>query len=471
MNPELSMKNPPSATPRRHRRIPSWRREALRTTLWVVPSVLAVAIGLLFVLTYQLDRAAYRGDITFPHWINHGSADAGRQILSAIAAADITVVGVVFSITIVALTLASQQFGPRMLRNFMRDRGTQYTLGTFVATCVYAVLALGSISTGAHGDFVPHLSIGVALALLLVDLGVLIYFIHHVAVSIQLPNVIAGIARDLREAIDAHFVPDAPTDPVDPADGPGTGASLAELLHRLSEEGAEVPATRSGYLQFIGRRRLVEMASQSDAVVRFLYHPGHFVVESRHLAVVWPADAAERIAAALDRAHAIGPQRTLTQDLLYAIDQLAEIALRALSPAVNDTFSALTCIDWLGDGLCRISARPTPSGVYRDSLGQIRLIEAVVSYPRIVKGAFDKIRQAGRGIPAVEIRQLDILAKIMEYTTAPEQRQVLVEQAEMIAQASEEAVPEERDRADVRSRFHAVLDAMTRRETAELVAG
>jgi uncharacterized membrane protein len=461
------MNTPPSATQRRRHRIPSWRREALRTTLWLVPSLLVVAVGLLFILTYALDRAAYRGDITFPHWINHGSADAGRQILSAIAAADITVVGVVFSITIVALTLASQQFGPRMLRNFMRDRGTQYTLGAFVATCLYAVLALGSISTGSHGDFVPHLSIGVALLLLLVDLGVLIYFIHHIAVSIQLPNVIAGIARDLHGAIDAQFVPDAPADPVDRRGA----ASLAELLRRLAEEGAEVPATRSGYLQFIGRRRLVEIASQSGAVVRLLYHPGHFVVEGRPLAVVWPAGAAEPIAAALSRAHATGPQRTLAQDLLYAIDQLAEIALRALSPAVNDTFSALACIDWLGDGLSRISARTIPSGVYRDSLGQIRLIEAIVTYPRIVKGAFDKIRQAGRGLPAVQIRQLDSLVKIIEFTTTHEQRQALLEQAEMILRASEEAIPEPRDRADVRGRFQAVLDAMTRRETAELVAG
>ena len=141
---------------------------------------MALAVGL-FVVTYALDRAAYRGDIAFPSWVNNGSADAARQILIGIAAAVITVVGLVFSITIVALTLASTQFGPRMLRNFIRDRGTQITLGTFVATFVYAVLALGSVSHGPRGDFVPHLCITVALLLVLADLGVLIYFIHHVA--------------------------------------------------------------------------------------------------------------------------------------------------------------------------------------------------------------------------------------------------------------------------------------------------
>ena len=149
--------------------------------------------ALLFLVTFRIDLAAYDHQLTLPYWIRTGSADAGRQVLIAIAAAVITVIGVVFSITILALTLASQQFGPRMMRNFIRDRGNQLTLGVFVGTFVYSVLALGSIT----GDFVPHLSITVAEALLLVDLGVLIYFIHHIAKSIQLPEVIAGIARDL----------------------------------------------------------------------------------------------------------------------------------------------------------------------------------------------------------------------------------------------------------------------------------
>src|ERR1700756_984313 len=138
-----------------------FRRESLRTNLWLVPTVeVLFAVGL-FAITYALDQAAYRGDISVPSWCNSGSADAARQILTPIAAAVITVVTLVFSITIVALTLTSQQFGPRMLRNFIRDRGTQLTLGTFVATFVYAILTLGSVAHGSRGDFVPHLSITV----------------------------------------------------------------------------------------------------------------------------------------------------------------------------------------------------------------------------------------------------------------------------------------------------------------------
>src|SRR6202790_5799061 len=164
-----------------------WRREAMPTNLWLVPAAEALVVLGVFVGTHAVDRAAYRGDLQLPAWVLSGAADSAGQILTAIAAAIITVVGIVFSITIVALTLASTQFGPRMLRNFIRDRGTQLTLGTFVATFVYCILVLVSIGPGDHGDYVPHLSITMTFQLVLIDLVVLIYFIHHIATQIQLP--------------------------------------------------------------------------------------------------------------------------------------------------------------------------------------------------------------------------------------------------------------------------------------------
>jgi len=436
--------------------------------LWVVPTVLVVAAVGLFAVTYTLDRAAYRGDLRLPGWVHTGTADAGRQILTALAAAVITVVGLVFSITIVALTLASTQFGPRMLRNFVRDRGTQATLGTFVATFVYAVLALGSISPGGRGDFVPHLSITVALALVLVDLGVLIFFIHHVARSIQLPQVIASIAADLSKAIDAEVIASNGAPAASGSEGaPATSGSaspdgapapsVAELLALMDSGGTTVLATRSGYLQFVSYDTLVGIASETNAVIRLLYRPGHFVVEGLPLATVWPAEAATAVTRELERAHVTGPHRTLTQDLAFAIDQLVEIAIRALSPAVNDTFTAITCIDWLGEGLCKISARWNPRQVHRDRTGHVRVVATEAHFNRFIERAFDKIRQAGRGMPAVMIRQLDALARIMEYTTTPDQRRALVEQAEMIRRSSTESVPEESDRRDVQRRYDALL--------------
>jgi uncharacterized membrane protein len=444
----------------RHRRVPGWRREALRATLWLVPTVMVIGVCALFVVTYAIDRAAFDGMVTLPNWINTDRSDAARQVLIGIAAAEITVAGVVFSITILALTLASQQFGPRMLRNFIRDRGIQFTLGAFVSTFVYSMLTLGSVSDQGVRGFVPDLSVAVALTLTLGSVLVLIYFIHHVATSIQLTSVVSSIARDFQTTVDDVFGQEAELS-VGPVQA---GLSVAEITMRMEQDGATIPATTSGFLQAVGHSRLVRIASSSNAVIRLLNRPGHFLVEGRPLAVVWPPEAAPAVAKAFGRAEVVGSHRTLTQDLGFAVDQLEEIALRALSPAVNDTFTALNCIDWLGDGLCKISARQLPSGIYRDGRGMIRLIDPVITYERLVKGAFDKIRQAGHGMPAVYIRQLQNLAKMLQYVAREEQWGVILCHAETILRASEASVPEHLDRLDVQAAYDLVVEAARRLE-------
>ena len=431
-----------------------WRREVLRTSLWFVPALEVGAAIVLFAGTLAVDRGAYHGDFTLPGWVISGSADAARQILTTIAAAIITVVGVVFSIILVTLTLASTQFGPRMLRNFIRDRGTQVTLGTFVATFVYAVLVLASIGVGSHGEFVPHVSVTVTLALMVVDLAVLIYFIHHTAVSIQLPQVIASIAADLTEAIEEQGSGNA--------EHPKAGPTASELVSRTEEGGAVLLAPASGYLQYIKVQDLVRLATQADAVINLEYRPGHFIVRGHRFAAVWPAEAAPLVRQALGRAHIVGPHRTLSQDVSFGIDQLVEIALRALSAAVNDTFTALTCIDWLGENLCKIVAQWHPARVHRDDRGYIRVIAAEPSYDRLVQRSFEKLRQSSLGQPAVMIRMLDALARIMAETTSEGQRRVLLEQAEMINRACERSVPEAGDRADIQRRYEAILTVESR---------
>jgi uncharacterized membrane protein len=428
-----------------------WRREAIRTNLWVVPAVEALAVLGLFVGTYALDRGAYRGELQLPAWVLSGTADTARQILTAIAAAIMTVVGVVFSITIVALTLASTQFGPRMMRNFIRDRGTQLTLGTFVATFFYVVLALVSIGGGPRGDFVPHLSITVALVLTLVDLAVLIYFINHIATAIQLPQVIAGIAGDLAKEIDARGG-DRST-----GFGSARGPSSEELLRRMADCGAVIRTPASGYLQVIRHDTLLKIATAAEAVIHLPHRPGHFLVRGQALANVWPAEAAEYVAENLQRGHVTGPYRTLTQDISFGFDQLVEIALRALSPAVNDTFTALTCIDWLADCLCRLTMGWHPQRIRRDDTGHIRVIAHEADFSRLIERAFEKIRQAAEGMPAVMIRQLDALAKIIEQTPQPAMRRILLHQADMIQRANLRSVRESVDREDVTRRYDAVV--------------
>ncbi len=441
----------PARVGKDRRQLPSWRWEELRTTLWVVPSLLVVVSVLLFLVTFEIDVAAYHDPHLLPTWIRTGSADAERQVLIAIAAAIITVVGVVFSITILALTLASQQFGPRMMRNFVRDIGNQVTLGVFVGTFVFSVLALGSISSVSKG-FVPYLSTSVAEALMLVDLGVLIYFIHHIAKSIQLPEVIAGIAHDLMESIDAEF-PDRVRVVTDLHLPLERGKSVPELLKLIEERGAAVPSQVSGYIQYVGYSQLIAIATRADSVIRLEHRPGHFLATGRPLAMVWPRGAAPEVARALAKAHVTGPHRTLVQDPVFAIDQLVEIAIRALSAAVNDTFTALTCIDWLTAGLGRVSGRVLDEGVYRDSAGSVRLIEFDPSYARMVNRSFDKIRQAARGMPAVLIRLIDSLGSILLDTTSANQRVVLRRQADMVLRLAEDTVTEPHDLEEIRFRY------------------
>jgi uncharacterized membrane protein len=433
-----------------------YRREVLRTNLWLVPAIEVVVAIALFVVTTLLDHAVYRGAIGLPSWVITSTADAAREILTAIAAAVITVVGVVFSIILVTLTLASTQFGPRMLRNFIRDRLTQLTLGTFVATFVYSVLVLVSVGQGAHGNFVPHIGVTVTLALMVAALGVLIYFIHHTATSIQLPQVIASIARDLTEAIEIQGGEPGRTGLAD------NGPSPTELLSLLETGGGIVLASSSGYLQFIRHRILVGLAAEYSAVICLDHRPGHFIVQGQPYAKVWPPEAASRVSDALARAHLTGAYRTLTQDVSFGVDQLVEIAIRALSPAVNDTFTALTCIDWLGDNLCKIVARWHPARVHRDDEGFVRVIAAQPTYDRLVQRAFEKIRQASSGMPAVMIRQLEALAKIMAETSRAGQRSVLLDQAAMIDRLCERTVPEASDRADVRRRYEAIITVEAR---------
>jgi uncharacterized membrane protein len=407
----------------------------------------------LFALTYALDRAAAAGRWTFPGWVSAGGQDAARQVLIGLAAAVITVAGVVFSITILALQLASQQFGPRMLRNFIRDIGTQVSLGAFVATFAFAMLTLASIGQLGSRAFVPHLSVTVALGLTLVDLGVLIYFIHHVATSIQLTSVVSGIARDFRFTLDDLHADAA----FARSSGDETGPPLSEVRARLEREGASVPAATSGFLQAVGHDHLVRIAASRDATIALLNRPGDFVVEGQKLALVWPPEAASAFSEALRRAHVVGPSRTLTQDLALSVDQLVEVAIRALSPAVNDTFTALNCIDWLGDCLCRIARDPLPDGIYRSPDGAARLIDRVITFERLVKGASDKIRQAGRGMPAVLICQLDNLRRVSIALGGRSDDDSIIRQAEMILRASEESVPEESDRRDVRRAYDAFM--------------
>ena len=302
----------------------------------------------------------------------------------------------------------------------------------------------------------PHVGVTVTLGLMVADLAVLIYFIHHTAVSIQLPQVIASIAADLAEAIREQG--SGNTGP-----HPKAGPTAAELVGQAEEErrraaraGQRVPAVHQAPEPGPAGHR----GGRGD-------QPGAPARATSSCAGTGSRRSGRRrrrrtIRQALGRAHVVGPHRTLSQDVSFGIDQLVEIALRALSAAVNDTFTALTCIDWLGENLCKIVAQWHPARVHRDDRGFIRVIAPEPSYDRLVQRSFEKIRQSSLGQPAVMIRLLDALARIMAETTSEGQRRVLLEQAEMINRACERSVPEAADRADIQRRYEAVLTVESR---------
>jgi uncharacterized membrane protein len=237
----------------------------------------------------------------------------------------------------------------------------------------------------------------------------------------------------------------------------------------MEAEHGIVTASESGYLQYVTHSKLVRIATEADAVIHLLYRPGHFIVAGRVLATVTPPEAAPHVKEALRRAHLSGPYRSLTQDISFGIDQLVEIALRALSAATNDPFTALTCIDWIGDSLRQVALHWRPQVVHRDRAGYVRLIRTQASYDRLVQRGFEKVRQASLGMPSVMIRELQALKEIMAQAPQAEQYAVLQQQADMIRTAAEHSIPEARDLADVVAVYDALVALHERllRETGD----
>lgn len=421
-----------------------WLWDRLSTSYWFFPSMMTLGAAGLAIGLGALDHALQDRDYSSSSWLWTGGPEGARMLLGSVAGAIITVASTVFSITIVALTLASNAFGPRLLRNFIRDRGNQVVLGTFTATFVYCLLVLRTVRGDESAPFVPHVSITAALALTLVNVGVLIYFIHHVSTSIQADQVVAIAGHDLERAIDDLHAADAPA---------------PEGVEDRALEGTGIPfaAPRSGYLQAIEEDGLLETLREHDGVARVSFRPGHFVIEGVELARVWisAADPArtETIEEAVREAFLIDDRRTPLQDLEFSLHQLVEIAARALSPGINDPFTAATCVDWLTSGLCRLAARPPPGAGRRDEDGVLRIIRRPFSFTGALDAAFDPIRQNAADAPFVLIHLMDALLALAACAATPEDRAAVLGHADKVARAGR-SWSEARDQLDLSSRHH-----------------
>jgi len=413
---------------------------------------MTVAAATLALVSVELDEELQRRFVQELGWFYSGSAEGARQFLATVAGSMVTVAGVVFSVTVVALSLASSQFGPRLLRNFMRDTGNQVVLGTFIATFVYCLLVLRTVRGQDGASFVPHISVTIAVLLALASLGVLIYFIHHAAVSMQAPHIIANVSVELRASIDSLFPEnlgdEAETEPEQ---------EQAECPDGFEHDARPVTAAADGYVQLVNDERLMTLAVENDLVLSIVHRPGHFIVPGDSLVLVWPNRGdEEELTAAVRSAFVLGPQQTPTQDVEFAVNQLVEVAVRALSPGINDPFTAMTCVDRLGAALCRLAGRKIPSPNRRDKEGRVRVIAYPFTFANVADTALRQIRQYGRESTAVLVRMLETIAVVIPHVRNEEDLAVLCRHALLIEQAAE-GLPQQADRDDVEDRYQEVL--------------
>jgi len=426
--------------------------EQIRSSLWFVPTCMSLAAGVLAFLSGQLDVSlAEAGDA--PPLVYPGDREGARTLLSTVAGSMITVAGVTFSVTVVALSLASSQFGPRLLLTFMRDRGNQLVLGTFIGTFLFCLMALGSAQDRHAPDAVPAVSATIGLLLAIASVAVLIYFIHHVASSIRAEHVIDSVARDLERSVDRLF--------------PRSGEERreAEDAREASEptvpEALFVPAPRAGYVQRMDESRLAAIAADEDLVLRAARRPGHFVVEGEPL--LWVAgreELAPELVQLLQGCFILGRQRSHEQDPEYGIHHLVEVAVRALSPGVNDPYTALSCVDWLGAVLCRVGSRPLRPARRLGPDGRVRFLGDPITFGGMLAASFNQIRQCAQTTPAVSIRMLETLERIGRSVTEEDRRATVRAQADMVFHGALPERLQECDRRDLEARYAAVAEAL-----------
>ena len=431
--------------------------ESLHSSFWFVPTLMLVmAIGLSFV-TIGIDQSTETNIIEKLGWAYSLGPNGSRAILSAIAGSMMSVATTAFSITIVALQLASSQFGPRLLRNFMRDTGNQVVLGTFIATFVYCLMVLRTINGVEENEFVPHLAVTVGIGLAVASIGVLIYFIHHSAASIQVDRVIKKVGDDLDKTIDRLF-PDKIEISATQQRQQESLAAIPTDFDRLSRS---IQAPKSGYIQAIDDNQLMQIATKHNLLLRVEQRPGRFVVKGTQLMRVFPAEKIDRqLAAKIADTVVLGIGRTEQQDLEFSIDQLVEIAARALSPGINDPFTAIRCIDQLSAALCHLVQQEIPSPHRYDDRDRLRVIAEPLEFADAIDAAFNQIRQYGQSSVAVTMRFLEAIATIASFTCRTPDCAALQRHADAIERGSQTGIKEELDLQDVQERYLIAVKAI-----------
>lgn len=420
-------------------------------SLWFVPLVMGAVAVALAILLLNLDAGliSEAGE----YWLLYtGSAENARELMSALLSGMITMTSLVVSITMVVLTLAAGQIGPRLIRSFIQDRTTQAVLGLFLADILYLLMVFRTIDgppDGAAGG-VPHLAVSTGTGLTVLCLLVLLVYIHKLARSIIYDTVVRNVTVELRETV-ARLMPDR--DPATMAED-AAGATPAEA-------GDVVRLERDGYVQAIGTEELVDLARDCGLTIRLLAAPGDFALAAAPAATVHPAGAlTKHRAAAIRKAILTGAERTPDQDIGFGIRQLVEIATRALSPGLNDVFTAVAVIDNLSAALADILGRAPAPAILRDAAGHARVLRTVPEHAALVGQAFDQIRHAGGGNPAILIRLADAIARLAPIAAGGPARAALRDQLEAIRAAGEQNLAVPRDRDALRRHADAAMRAI-----------
>ncbi len=415
----------------------------LRSSFWFVPSLLVVASIVFAIALIETDSIG--GDRWLARWprLFGAGADGARQMLSTLAGSMMSVMGITFSMTLVALALASSQYTSRILRNFMGSRVTQVTLGIFAGIFAYCLVVLRTIRGGGGVDeFVPVLAVFFAFVLALGGVGILVYFIHHIASSIQASSIIASIAQDTIASIERLF-------PERLGHGPDTDEDEDQVLQSLNEKNwYVVPAAVNGYIQNVDNDALLRLARDRKTVLRMERSIGTFVVQNTaiaSLALDEPPD--QETIKALNSAYNIGHYRTVEQDPAFGVRQLVDMALKALSPGVNDTSTAVMCVDYLTAILAQLASRKFPSS-HRYEGDELRVITIAPTFEGLLAEAFDQIRGSAMANVGIMARMLSAIETLASLTVSQRRRRALHEQvlwiAELAGRTTESAHERER---------------------------
>lgn len=442
-----------------------WNR--VRDSLWFLPGVLTLGAVILAVITIEIDVRDVLPEAPAGVWLFSGTASGARGVLTAIASGFITVTGVVFSITIVALQLASTQFTPRILRNFTADRANQMVLGIFIATFTYSLLVLRVVrgkddgvtpedieqaaeSGQALDAFVPHLSVTVAVVLAVVGIGFLIFFIDHAARSVQASVIIDRVTKDALKTLDRRL-PER------------VGESSEMLAEEATPEaqGEIITSVRSGYVQGVDEDELMKLLHANGMTIRMEPRVGDYLLPGGALATVWPAGTATSgsIEKPLRSAFVIGHERTNHLDIELGVIELADMAVKALSPGVNDPTTAVLCLDRLAEVLLAAGQREPPSRVRRAQEGSGTLILPRVGFESLVETGLDEIRHYGVVNPRFAVtflKRMGDLGQLLPH----DRRRPVARQVAALLRSARETITEPADLREVEATGEQALEAL-----------